>query len=215
MGNGGDEYFAVVSPSTVTEAAVVPPRPRINRLVVVVCVVLLAVIAVVTVLVLRRSGPPPELPLSDPPPNGGSLDVPPTLGGAPLASTSPPDRSWLLGTLPQYDSEDVLWKYYDARAQDGGVISVIALRGPAEDLPDPDALGHSEDWTLQDVVECGRIWVDPIKGYDVPGDLPDEPVKTDGHLCWRSSGNFSVSVLTFRQGLTETASLVNEFWTTQ
>lgn len=129
--------------------------------------------------------------------------------------TSATDRSWLVQILPQYDSEDVLWTRYDAPAQDASVISVIALRGPANGLPDPDAHGHSEDWMLPDLVECSPVRVGPIKDYDGALDSPDEPVKTDGHVCWRSSGSFSVSVVTFTQGLAETASLVNEFWASQ
>ena len=166
------------------------------------------------VIVVRRPEQPPELPLSQPPPHGGSLQAPPTLGGAPLAPGTT-DPTWVARTLPEYDAQDVLWEYYDARTLDRGLISVVALRGPVDDLPDRNAVGHFDDWTLQDQVQCSPLWLGPPKSYEGDLDLPDEPVKTDGHVCWRSSGDFSVSVLTTRHDLDETTSLVNEFWAAQ
>ena len=117
-------------------------------------------------------------------------------------------------TLPEYKDEDVLFKYYNASGTDHGLISVVALRGPVDDLPDRDSVGHADEWTLQGLVQCSPLWIGPGEGAGALG-VAGEPVRLDGHVCWRSSGDFSVSVLATHAGLAQTASLVDEFWSTQ
>jgi len=157
----------------------------------------------------------PDMPISDPPPQGGSLEVPATLGGAPLSKLGTGD-SWVSDTLPQYSSYDVLFEYYDARSTDHGLISVVALRGPVDDLPDRKTLvGDPKEWTTQEGVQCSPMYITNTVKEDLPVDLPEGPVKTDGHVCWQTSGDFSVSILTTHHDLEETRSLVNEFWATQ
>ena len=150
----------------------------------------------------------PDIPLSEPPPQGGSLEVPATLGGAPLWEMGW-SESWVSDTLPKYSADDVLFKYYDGRSTDHGLISVVALRGPVDDLPDREnAVGEPNEWTVDGTVQCSPLYL----GKDLG---PEEPVKANGHVCWKTSGAFSTSVLTTDHNLEETTALVNEFWQTQ
>ena len=156
----------------------------------------------------------PGMPLSEPPPGGGSLKAPSNLGGAPVGAYGT-DPTWTSRVLPQYGPDEVLWEYYDARAMDRGLISVVAIKGPVEDLPDRKSVGHFEDWTLHGLVQCSPLWIGTVDDSQGDTDLPDEPVKSDGHVCWQSSGDFSASVLTSHHDLDETVSLTTEFWSTQ
>jgi hypothetical protein len=112
-------------------------------------------------------------------------------------------------TLPQYSASDVLFEYYDARSTGHGLISLVALRGPVEDLPDREnAVGEPHEWTAEGTVQCSPLYV----GKDIG---QDRPVKGNGHVCWRTSGEFSASILTTSHSLEETKALVGEFWATQ
>jgi len=130
------------------------------------------------------------------------------LGGAPLSEFGT-DKSWVSRTLPQYSASDVLFEYYNALSMDRGLISVVALRGPVEDLPDREnAAGEPSQWTVKGTAQCSPLFV----GKDLG---PGEPVRANGHVCWRTSGDFSASVLTTNHDLEETRALVDEFWATQ
>ncbi len=105
--------------------------------------------------------------------------------------------------LSPYYPEDATLTYYNPPG--AGAWSVTALRGPYTALPDLSAA--SDDRVTVGDVRCGRT---VIGGSDGP---PETEVA--GHTCWRTSGDFSVSVLTVLSDLDETVSLVNEYWESQ
>lgn len=143
------------------------------------------------------------MPVSAPPPGGGTMTVPPSLGGIPKSPTAM-DPTWVRRSLPDYDPDDVLFQYYVS--PDKGLVSVVALRGPVEDLGDrKEATGDPGEWIIVGDAQCGPLY------YNVG----ERSTKGDGHVCWRSSGDFSMSVAATKQDAATTASLLDEMWAAQ
>jgi hypothetical protein len=143
------------------------------------------------------------MPVSAPPPGGGTLTVPPSLGGVPKSPTAM-DPTWARRSLPTYDPDDVLLQYYVS--PDQGLVSVVALRGPVEDLGDrKGATGDPGEWNVIGDAQCGPLY----------HNVGERSTKGDGHVCWRSSGDFSMSVLTAKQDAVTTARLLDEMWAAQ
>jgi hypothetical protein len=114
------------------------------------------------------------------------------------------DATWVPRTLPSYDVDDVLFQYYVSPPY--GLLSAVALRGPAEDLPDRvGATGPVDEWTVIGDVQCSPLYLT----------VGDHSTKGDGSVCWRSSGDFSLSILTTKQDVETTADLVNAMWALQ
>jgi hypothetical protein len=91
-------------------------------------------------------------------------------------------------------------------SREQGLVTVVALRGPVEDLGDrKGATGDPDEWTVVGDAQCGPVY------YNVG----DRSTKGDGHVCWRSSGDFSMSVLTTQQDAATTADLLDEMWAAQ
>ncbi len=70
----------------------------------------------------------------------------------------------------------------------------------------PDLSTTAEDRITIGDVRCGALILSS-PGLD--------PVESDGHVCWRSSGSFSVSVTTVNGSAQVTADLVDEMWSQQ
>jgi hypothetical protein len=212
--NGREDFFVTLPAAGVPTDVPAASRKAILRepRVITAVVLMIAIVGAVCFWSLR-SKPLPALPISDPPPNGGSLVVPPTIGGAP--TMGPMDARSVPGTFPQYAVSDVLFQYYDGRATDHSLISAIALRGPADDLPDPSTMtDFSSEWTLHESALCSP-WYLRWTGPDRPEDIPADPVKSDGYVCWRSTGSFSASLLVMRASADEAAAMLDEFWMSQ
>lgn len=161
---------------------------------------------------VMRPEPLPALPVSDPPPNGGSLIAPTTVAGA---RQGPPGNSPILrgSVLPDYDASDVLMQYYISDTH--SLISTVAVRGPAEDLPDPGTMkDFGDEWTLHTTTMCSPWYLLPNPAWG--DDSVDKPIKSEGYVCWRSSGSFSASVVVMKAASAdEAAAMLDEFWMSQ
>jgi hypothetical protein len=142
------------------------------------------------------------MPVSAAPPGGGSLELPASLGGQPAVGVDPQPQSWFSEVLPGYPAGDARLTYY--RGPSGtGVASAMAIRGPYTDLPDLTST-EAERTNVGDV-QCAKTVFDGANG----------PTEMPGYACWRTSGDFSVSVLTDFGQLDQVVSLVNELWDSQ
>ncbi|HEX5017379.1 MAG TPA: hypothetical protein VFX15_07325, partial [Actinomycetes bacterium] len=118
--------------------------------------------------------------------------------------TAGTDPTWIPRVFPEYEQSSVVYEAYDARRLDQGAYFVVAFPGPYEEIPDLSIM--SEDRVDIGFVRCGSMVLHP-EGK--------EPVETDGHVCFRTSGDYSVSVLATSLDMENTAALVDEFWALQ
>jgi len=188
-------------------AAVVSPRATRSRRTLLIwsaaCIVILVLVSAL-VWWLQR---PEAMPISAPPPGGGTLNMPPTAGGASLLKADPQPASWFQQNLPQYAPGDARLAVYRFDTDDGGSGAfVTALRGPYTDLPDL-TLAAEERVNVGDV-QCASS----VLGSDLDGGGPTE---FPGYTCWRTSGGYSVSVVTTIGSLDEVVGIVNDIWESQ
>lgn len=132
--------------------------------------------------------------------------MPPTLGGAePHANPAVRewDREWVEEALPQYMPDGAAHLKYLGPSE-AGLASAVVVRGPHTDLPDVAGIAARVPRVTVGQVQCART-----------GGGTEYEDAIEGYTCWRTSGTFSVSVLTLRADVPEAAALVNELWNSQ
>ena len=183
---------------------VAPPQARLSRRTLLVwSAVCLVILVLVSALIwwVRR---PEPMPISAPPPGGGTLNMPPTAGGASLLKADPQPASWFQQNLPQYEPGDARLAVYRLDTQDGGSGAfVTALRGPYTDLPDLSVA--AEGRVNVGDVQCANT----VFGSGLDGTGPTE---FPGYTCWRTSGGYSISVVTTIGSLDDVVGILNGLW---
>jgi len=206
-GEQPDYFLQVVPPRDEVPTAAAVSDGVSGRLVQVVALVFIALVAAWFAYWWLDRGP--QAPTSQPPPRGGELTVPETLSGVPRSPESlfAPLRESVLehpgNTHP--DSDMVFQQYVGGDVVDRSILHYIAVTGPEDHLP--DLIMVKGYVSVMGDVACSR----PYIGEGLP--QVDEPVQMDdGSICWRSSGDFSISVLSLHGDFGATAAAVNEAW---
>ncbi len=218
MGSGVDKRL--VSPQSPPEpdffGSVVPPQPTADDIALPVqrrsrkpfIVVGVVVAALLILFCAGRWLTRVEMPISQAPPNGGSFYIPDSLGPVPRVSETDfaPVRDGLIETMAKsHPGVRADFMYY--RPTGGGVMSLTMVKGPVSDLLDP---ATAREVTNVGLVQCGKAYFDlPASG--LPSRVTDFPI------CWRSSGDFSISVFGMGGSITQdiVVDAVSEAWSEQ